>query len=811
MFRNYLKTAFRNLWKYRFYSGINLLGLASGILCFLFIAAFIQDELSYDRFHEHADRIYRINFKGRLSGNELNINQVGPPVGATLQAEFPEVENYVRFRPIGDFIVSFEDKSFQEDRIIYADSMLLEIFSFELAKGERNKILRRPNTAILTESMAQKYFGDANPIGKRLKVEGEPDLIVDGVLSDIPRNSHIQQEMFISLSSLEESRAQIWTDMNFNTYLLLSENADVSQLEAGFPDFIRRHVGAELERFLQMTYEDFLESGNAAAYTLTALEDIYLRSEFPEELGPSSDIQYLYVFGAVALIVLLLAGINFINLSTARASTRSREVGVRKVVGAQQFQLIGQFLSESTLLAVFSLLFAIVGIKLLLPFFNTLTDKSVTFSDLWQEPAMLLSAIGVTVAIGLLAGAYPSFYLSGFKPLAVLSGSKGNQSSRSRLRNGLVVFQFAITTLLLIGTFTVYQQMQYIQQKNLGFNKEQLLLIDGAYGLGEQIDVYKAKMQQDPRVSHLATTSYLPTPSNRNRSGYFKGNSSGGLNVILQAWFVDDDFLPTMGFELLEGRNFRAGDGEESREVIVNEETARQMDVTDDPIGKQLTRSFGTDENGQPVFSTYTIVGVVRDFHFESLHDKIEPMVMHQGNSSRFVAMRVQAQEMQGLISEARSLWEQMAPHLPFNYTFLDERFAQMYEAEARMSRIAGIFSALSILIACIGLIGLATFTALQRQREISIRKVLGASLSQLFLLLTQDFAKLILVAFILGLPLGWFLMRKWLQGFAYATPISVTTFLITAIVLLVISLLAISYQSLKTAQSNPAEVLKGE
>ena len=816
MFKNYLKTAIRNLWKYRFYSGINLLGLSSGMLCFLFIAAFVQDELSFGHYHTNSDRIYRMNFLGKMGDNVLNVPQIGAPVGAVTKEEFPEIENFVRFREQGDYLIQRENETYQEHEVTFVDSTFLEVFDFQLVAGDPNQILRRPQTMVITAELAKKYFGNENPIGQTLLIDNEVEYEVDGVLADLPKNSFIQQKMYLAMSGLEDSRSPLWTNMNFETYFLLNEGASVSSIEAKLPDFLRRHIGAELEQFLQISFDDFLAAGNTGAFTMTAFPDIYLRSEFVENLGPSSDIKYLYIFGAVGLFILLLAGINFVNLATARASTRSREVGVRKVVGAGRQHLIGQFLSESVLLSSLALVLALVGMRLAMPYFNNLAGKSLSMQEFLSQPAMLLTSVLLVVLIGVLAGAYPSFVLSRFRPIQAIQQrlQGGGASRQGGLRSTLVVVQFAITALLLVGTLTVYQQMQFIQEKKLGYSKEQMLLIDGAYGLEDQLSGYTSQLEMDARVQSITTTSYLPTPSSRNTSGYFLGNSpENSALYMLQVWYVDHTYVPTLGMNIVEGRNFspQAPDAGEGSNVIVNQAAIERFGIEGDPIGQQISRNFGNNNENGPELLVYDIVGVVEDFHYETFHSRIEPLVLHQSSSRRFIAARVAANDLPGLIAKAEKDWKAIAPGLPFQYSFLDENFAQMYDAEIRMGKIARLFAGLSILIASIGLLGLATFTAFQRRKEVSIRKVLGASVGGLFLLLTRDFGKLIIIALVISLPVAWYLMQQWLQGFAYATAIGLTSFLLTAGLLLVVALFAVGYQSLRAALGNPVEALRGE
>ena len=815
MLANYLRIALRNLWKNRFYAGINIIGLAAGITCFLLILVFVQHESSYDRFHSAADRIYRVGFEGKMGESDLDIPQVGSPAGAQMMAEFPEIEAYTRMRDHGYYLVRKDDQSYREDGIIFADSTFFDVFSFELLSGSKEEILRAPETAVISASMAHKYFGEEDPIGQSLRLDDEQDIVITGIMSDMPNNSHFRRDMLVSLSTLEESRDGQWTSMNFHTYLLLREGTSIAGIEQQLPDFMRRHVGGELEKFLHITFDDFLAAGNYAEFTLMPLTDIYLHSNSNDELAQRGDIKYLYIFGCIGLFILLLACINFINLATARAVTRAREVGVRKVVGAQRSQLIAQFLSESTLLAGFSVAVALFFLALALPFFNQLTGKELVLSQLLHQPWLWASVLGLMLFVGLLAGLYPAFHLTSFRPIQVMKSTKpaGQGPSRSSLRSGLVVFQFAITALLLSATFVVYQQMNYIQEKKLGFNKEQLLLLNGAYGLGDQLDAFVQEMERDPRVSSAVATSYLPIPSSRNSRAYFEGRSTESENShVCQAWYVGQNYLPTMGMNLTEGRNFHEGSARDSTAIIVNEAAVKAFGF-DDPIGKEINTLFGGDSgpDGQPLPVVYTIVGVVEDFHFESLRQRIDPLIMHLGDSRSFVALRAATDDIAGLLATAESRWQAMAPGLPFQHSFLDEGFSQVYEAELRTSRIAGLFTGLAILIACIGLLGLSTFTAAQRRKEISIRKVLGASTPGLFLLLVRDFSKLVVLAFVISIPLTWYLMRQWLQGFEYATSIGPLVFIVTALALFGIAALAITYQSLRVAHSNPVNALRSE
>jgi len=808
MIQNYLKIALRNLNKHRFYSLINVAGLAMGITCFIFILLYVQDELSYDKYHDASERTYRLDMDVKLGDTEMQVPEVGAPVGNVLQETFPEVETFTRIRVYGPTVMRFEDQTYKEPDMYFVDSTLFDVFSFEMLEGDAHVALARPNSVVITPEIARKYFGDANPIGKILTSSRDEEYEVTGLFAGIPANTHFQTDMLYSLSTLDESRQPQWTNMNFHTYIVLREDAKVTAVIEKLPEIVRTYIGSEVEQFLGVTYDELLASGNYADMSLFPLEDIHLRSGKYDELQPGGDIKYVYIFSCIGIFILLIACINFMNLATARSANRAKEVGIRKVVGAVRNQLVKQFLSESVLIALISLLIGAVAVQVLLPYFNELAGKTLTLKVI-NTPQFWGIMLGITLFVGLLAGSYPALFLSGFRPIQVLKGSLAKGVKSSGLRNGLVVFQFAITTILIAGTFIIFNQLDYIQNKKLGYNKDQVLLLDNAYMLGNRLDALKNRMLQEPAVARVSVTSYLPTPSGRNNTTYALGKQMTDKEQhVVQNWYVDDEFVETLDIQLLAGRDFEQAFGTDSLNVVINKTAANMLGV-DPKLENQFVSRYEGDGS---TYQTYQVIGIVEDFHFASLRDEIGPLVLHKSSGDgRFMAIHVNTSDVQNVIATLQSQWESMAPGQPFEYTFMDDTYNAMYKAENRIGKIFGTFAFLAIFIACIGMLGLATFTAEQRTKEIGIRKVLGATVPDLFLLLTKDFGKLILIALVLAVPITWYAMNRWLQDFAYATSINWLTFVVAGIVIVIIAALTISYQSLKAATINPVDTLKHE
>ena len=806
MFLHHLKIAVRNFFKYKVYSFINLIGLTIGITCVLFIFLFVNDELSYDKYHENAHNIYRVAGRGHLNGSDFNFATCGSPTAQALIADYPEVLDAIRFRNRGSFLVSIDDQTFKEERVIYADSNLFNFFSFDLLNGDPKTVLTAPNSVIITPELAQKYFGDEDPIGQILKLDNRADYKVTGVFAPIPTNTHFHFDMFLSMSTLEESRRPEWTSFNFQTYIRIKEGSDADALEDKFSEMVVKYIGPELEKYLGATLEQFAEQGNNIGFYLQPLTDIHLHSDLEDELEANSDIAYVYLFSIIGFFILLIACINFMNLATARSANRAREVGIKKVVGALRSQLVGQFMMEFIVLSVVAIILALGLSHIILPSFNNLAGKELAFS-VFRDGSFLLMLLAVAVGVGLLAGSYPAFYLSAFKPIAVLKGKLQSGAKGGWIRSTLVVVQFATSIFLIIGTLVVMSQLRYVQNKKLGFNKDQVLILNDAYALGDQVNTFKEEMLQNPQVKSATVTGFLPVRSYRNSSSYWSGLSPDVDNSqVINNWQVDYDYVKTMGMEVIKGRDFSKDFGTDSTAVLVNETLVRRFGW-EDPLGQHLSNYGGM--NNEVV--SYHVIGVVKDFHFNSLRQQIGPLMMYLGRSRGFISFRIQTDEVKSLTNQLEEKWDEYAAGQPFSYSFMDERFDRMYDAERRFGTIFGVFAGLAIVVACLGLFGLAAFTAEQRTKEIGIRKVLGATYWQIIGLLSKEFAMLISIGFVIGSLIAWFGMNYWLQNFEYKTAIGGWIFAIAAFTIFLVAALTVSYQSTKAARANPVDSLKYE
>jgi len=807
MFKNYLKTALRNLSRKKGYTLINIIGLAIGMACCLFIFMFVNDELSYDKYSQYSERIYRINQDLKYGGTDLNVAVVSAPMAKTLVSDYPEVEKAVRFRSRGSFIIRYGEKSFKEKRFIYSDATFFEIFSIPLMKGNSDTALKEPYSMVISKKTAEKYFGHENPVGKTVKVDNKDEYKITGVFDKIPHNTHFHFDIIASLESLEESREQHWWNSNFNTYLVLSPHADPQALEDKFPQFIKKYMAPQLEKLIGQSFDKMVSSGNLLVkFSLQPLQRIYLYSDQVAELEPNSDIKYIYIFSAIAFFILIIASINFMNLSTARSAGRAREVGIRKVLGSQRSQLIRQFLFESMTLSIISILLAIALVNLGLPYFNSLAGKSLKIASLlkWE---FLLTAIAVTCATGFLAGLYPAFYISAFNPKSVLQGKIKAGTKSKWLRSGLVVFQFTASILLIIGTLVVMSQLRYIQNKKLGFDKEHVLILDNAYLLDKQAETFKKEMLSHSQIKHAAISGFLPVPSNRNSSAVFpEGQMSNKKSTTLQNWVVDYDYINTMGMKIVAGRNFSRDYATDDKAVIINQQTARQFGWSN-PLGKTLSRI--TSNKGET--STYKVIGVVEDFHYDSLRNTIGPLIMYLGESKNSISFRINGRDIPGTIKLLENNWNKFLPGQPFEYSFLDDRFNEIYKSEQQLGKIYSLFALLAIFIGCLGLFALAAFIAEQRTKEIGIRKVLGASISSIIGLLSREFVILVAIANVIAWPLAYLIMNRWLQDFAYRTSLSLTVFIASGAATILIAMLTTSFQAIKASLTDPVRSIKQE
>ncbi|MEP7373247.1 MAG: ABC transporter permease [Chitinophagaceae bacterium] len=811
MIKNYLKIAWRNLVRNRTFSLLNIIGLATGLACFILMALYVADELSYDRYNEKADRIYRVNSDLVFGGNKLHMAVTCDPMGATLKKDYPQVEEYVRFfNSKGSKLIKKGNEFINEDNVVHADSTLFNVFTLPAIAGDTKTALNEPNTVVITESAAKKYFGNTNAVGKTIETNDNNSTLykVTAVIKDIPRTSHFRFEFIFSMDNVNYQWGN-YLSMNHQTYIVLKKGTDYKAFEKNFVQVIDKYILPQAKQFMNISsMDDFKKAGNKLEFSLMPLTDIHLYSDRTPELGVNGNIQYVYIFSIIALFVLLIACINFMNLSTARSSNRAKEVGIRKVLGTEKRALIGQFLTESIIMAVIALIIAVGLASLCISYFNDISGKNLAISEL-LNPQYLLFLLILPFAVGALAGSYPAFYLSSFRPIAVLKGKINAGFKRSNLRNVLVIFQFTISIFLIIGTIIIYRQLNYIQNKKLGFNKDQLLTINGTGAL-KSPEAFKTEVSKMTGVKGGTFSGYLPVSgSSRSDNTYSKESvmdSKNGLNM--QTWIIDPDYIKVMGMEMVTGRNFSREFGTDSSGLVINETTARLLGY-ENPVGKKLYTYFQDQFSNRLI--AYDIIGVVRNFHFESLKQTIGPLCFRMGNSSWSASFKVNTSDVKNLLGNIETKWKAMAPGMPFSYQFVDESFNNMYRDELRTGKLGLGLAIIAILIACLGLFGLAAYMAEQRTKEIGVRKVLGASVGNIVSMLSKNFLALVIVSSLIAFPLAWWAMNKWLQDFAFRINIGWWVFIAAGLSALIIALATISFQAIKAAIKNPVGALRNE
>ncbi len=812
MIRNYLKIAWRNLRKKKVFSFINIFGLALGLSCFILIGLYVADELSYDRFHENADRIYRIDSEILFGGTQLSMAVSADPMGATLKKDYPQVEQYVRlYASSGSKLIKNGDEFINESRVVHADSTLFDVFTLPLIAGNNKTALSSPNTVVITESAAERYFGSAgDAIGQTLQTNdaGTTYYEVTAVIEDLPEQSHFDFDFFFSMENVQYNYGNFLSH-NFHTYVLLRPDTDYREFNQNFTEVIEKYILPQAQQFMQIdNMEDFQKMGNRLEYSLMPLTDIHLHSSRGVELGVNGNIQYVYLFSLAALFILIIACVNFMNLSTARSAGRAKEVGIRKTLGTRKKTLISQFLIESILMAFIALLLALVICGISLSWFNGISGKEMELAQL-LKPAYLIPLLVLPILVGALAGTYPAFYLSSFKPIAVLQGKLGGGARKEQhMRSVLVVFQFTISIILIIGTIVIYDQLDYIRNSDVGFDKEQVLTISTAGLSDEARRTFKNEVAGLSTVEAAAFGGYLPVSNSSRSDTSFSTDAvmteDNGFNM--QIWRVDYEYIPFMGIEVLDGRNFSLSRGTDSTALVINEKAVELMGV-EDPVGKQLFFRGGPDADPEG----YTVIGVVKNFNFASLRQNVGALAFRLGTNSWVTAFRIATNDVAGTIGLIEAKFNELAPGMPFNYEFLDEAFDNMYRQEQRVGQVALTFAILAILIACLGLFGLATYIAEQRTKEIGIRKVLGASVANIVRLLSKDFLKLVLIAFVIGSPVAWWAMHSWLEDFAYRVPIGAWIFLATGGAALGIALLTVAFKAVRAALANPVNSLRTE
>ncbi|NBB19896.1 FtsX-like permease family protein [Runella sp. CRIBMP] len=813
MLQNYFKIALRNLLKNKTNTFINVTGLSIGMTCCMLIVLYVADELNFDRFWPQGERIYRMALERKYPDRSTKYAIIPASYAQSVRKEIPEIEQSIRvfnFNGEGATLLRHNNKTLEERAFLFADSAFFQVFQIPLLEGAPTKVLSRPNTVVLTQRTARRLFGTVSPIGKFVELVQGPKLEISGVCQDVPTNAHFTFDFLASTVNLRPADQINHIGFSAYTYLLLKPHTQAAAVEAKFPKVVEKYAAGEVERNFGVSYKDYVKAGNGYFYFLQPIRNIHLDSNIEAELQPNGSRTLVYLFSVIALFILLIACINFMNLATARSSERAREVGIRKALGSTKGQLAAQFLTESVLLSLFSFLVSVGLVALFLPSFNNLAGKQLALGY-FLNWSLLPFLPALAVFVGLLAGSYPAGVLSAFEPIKVLKGKFLSTRQGYWLRNGLVVFQFSISIILIIGTIIVYSQLNYLQEKELGFTKESIIKLQGVGFLGNKTETFKREVEQISGVESVGGTSSTPGEKQGFFGITFRKNGDNE-SVTGRGTLVDEQYLQTMRMTMLAGRAFERTFND-SVSVILNEEAVTKLGLTD-PIGKQIISPDNFEQqDGPPVF--YTIVGVVKNFHFSSLHEKIVPLfILNDRLIRRFnneIVVRVKSQDPKPLVSQMESIWKRYQPEQPFHYSFLDSDWNALYQSEQVSQRIFGVFSLLAIFIACMGLLGLAIYVIQQRTKEIGIRKVLGASVLSITTLLSKDFIKLVLIAIVIASPIAWYAVDRWLQNFAYRIDIEWWVFLTAGVLSMGIAVLTVSFQSIKAALMNPVKSLKSE
>lgn len=818
MFKNYLKVSWRNLIRQPFFTTLNTFGLAIGMAGGLLISLFIYDELSYDRMFSNAERIYRVNIDNKIAGETNKYAAVSGPLAEVMKRDYPHLEAITRFKNTGSKLIRQLDaeQNVKEDKVVAADPGFFEMFGLDLLVGDKNSAFNEANAIVLTRTAAEKHFGLNEALGQQMLLDNDDVYLVTGVIEDFPKNSFLKDyNVLISISSFDDHDSPAWNDWNFPTFVKLKAEASESDLQDYLGTVKDRYLLPwAMKSFPGLTMESVKaqeESGNYMLFDAIAFTDIHLKSpNLSGEFNLNGDKQNVYILSFIGLFLVLLASVNYMNLSTARSLKRSKEVGIRKTLGSHRSAVIGQFLTEASLVTFLSLLLAIGMAYLAMPYFNSLAGKEMTLP--FSELNFWLLLLGCTIVLATFSGSYPAFLMSKFSPLKGLRG--GEQSvGGARTRSLLVIVQFAVSVFLIASTLIVFRQLSFIQGKDLGFQKDQILVLNDVSAVGKQVETFKQEVDRLSQVERTSLSSYLPTPSDRSGVTYFPESEvfQAESAIIIGQWHVDFDYVPTLNLDLISGRNFDKALTTDSLGVILNESAVKMLGKSpEDVLGMRITDDFRNPNEEEMAF--YTVIGVVKNFHFETLRNNIDALslIIGQREANRMM-VKLNASDFSETIAQIDDLWSEMAPGQPFDYYFMDDSFNETYKAEQRLGNIFITFTALSIFIACLGLFGLAAFNAERRAKEIGIRKVLGASVTQITLRLSTDFLKLVTIGIVISLPLAWFAMNRWLLAFSYRIEIGWVVFGIAALVAVLISILTVSHQSMKAALGNPIKSLRSE
>jgi putative ABC transport system permease protein len=805
MFKNLLKHSIRSFKRQRAYIVINILGLAIGIACSLLITIYVMNEASYDNFNLKKDRIFRVILNGKIGGQEITGAYTPAIMGPTLPGEFPEVEDFLRMNGVGPSVVQYEQHVFTDNDIIQVDSSFFNFFSIPVIKGDPDNLLNSPHKVVVSETTAKKLFGNEDPIDKLIKIGSDTlKYVVSGVMEDVPATSHFEASMLTSFMTSPRSKENVWLNNSFSLYLLLRPNSGPATVDSKFTDLVVKYVGPEVQKYMGATMEEFLKRGYKYRYYLQNLTDIHLDNTIQGGFKAATDPKYLIIFGSIAILIVIIAAINFMNLATAQASRRAKEVGIKKLGGSTRGMLIMQFLSESFILAFVSLIFALVIIKLSLPYFNNLLGTKLTLNlfEAWYTiPALLI----FTLIVGVMSGSYPAFFLSSFNPYEVLKGSARNSMSNGKLRRILVVFQFAVSILLIVGTLIMNKQIRYMLNKDVGFNKEQLIVIERAHIVGSKMKSFKESVKALPGVINISSSTALPGRTNNN-NGYLIEGRKDESYLMTTSW-VDYDFLKTYGITLESGRMFNESYTSDQQACIINESAMKNFSITD----LEKTRIMRPGESGPEPLS---IIGVVKNFNFESLRNPIQPYVLllqGENNNWGYITVRLSPASYSATISAIEKIWKEYSSDAPLQYYFLDEDFELMYNQEKQSAQMAMIFSLLAIFIAALGLFGLTSYTVEQKTKEIGVRKAMGSSIAGIYFQISKEIIVLVSISALIAWPVIYYYAGKWLESFYFKISLGFFSFIAGLTIALGIALITISYRTLKAATVNPARSLKYE
>ena len=806
MLKNFFVNTIRNIRKQSGYVMLNMGGLIIGITSFIFISLYVIHELSYDRFHSNYQNKYRIKIVGRMAGSELDQAITAAPMAQALLNDYPDVLRVTRVRGMGDWLITHGDNKFNEEGVLFADSTFFDVLDFRLIKGDPKTALVRPRSMIMTEEYARKYFGDDDPMGQQVTMESDTVLYtITGVIENIPDNSHIKFDILASMSTYPGvANSQVWVSHNFYTYIVVADGVQKDELQDKLQEMILKYVGPQLQQILGMSIDDFRNAGNEFSYILEPIADIHLKGATQYNLEPPGSLSTVYIFAVIAILILVVAIINYVNLATAKSAGRAREVGVKKVAGASRKGLILQFIGESVIIAAVAVIISVLLVYALMPSFNHLTGKTMAFSLLGGNTLLFLA--GLILVVGLTAGFYPAFVLASFDPVEVLKGTSSPGSMSKRLRSILVVFQYAVSIIIIIGSIVVYRQMNFMERKDLGFDKDNLIVLRRSDAFWRQRETYRDQIMQIDGVQNVGFSRQVPGMEFSNNA-FFRDNDPEKNTYLLQQAWVSFDYPQTLGVHLAEGRFFSRDYGTDSTCVLINEAAVRSLGLEEPVVGQYIQQPGGPQE-----FRRYQIIGVMKDFNITSMHKEIDPVcfsVLYPGGGDQFATVRLTGKNIPATIAAIEEKWKEFTPNQPFQYEFFTDTWSNLYNDELKTGRIFILFSLLAIFIATIGLIGLVTFMTNKRTREIGIRKTYGASSPVVLNLLIKEIVILICISSLIAWPVAFFGARFWMEGFADKASISPLIYILATVMVLVLGFLAVSYQSIRAANYSPAKALR--